>query len=208
MPKRGAVLMGALVAALMGGWVLPAVAQPARVEQTGQTTSYAAGDDGAIQAGVPFPSPRFTDRKNGTVRDNLTGLIWLKNAVCNWGAGGPLIFDWLTALSLANNLRNGKCGLTDGSVAGDWRLPNIKELASLIDYGFYGPAISNAAGTGPCTPSDCAFINLQPDDVYWSSTTEVFSSIGSAYTMYMEQGVIDYDDKTHNYNVWPVRGGK
>jgi hypothetical protein len=62
------------------GWVPGAFAgakamnPKAPVPQTGQTTSYAAGDDGAIQAGVPWPSPRFTDHGNGTVRDNLTGF--------------------------------------------------------------------------------------------------------------------------------------
>ncbi len=53
---------------------------PAPVPQTGQTISYATGDDGALQKGVALPSPRFTDNGNGTVTDNLTGLIWLKNA--------------------------------------------------------------------------------------------------------------------------------
>ena len=32
--------------------------------------------------GVAWPNPRFTDNGNGTVTDNLTGLIWLKNANC------------------------------------------------------------------------------------------------------------------------------
>ena len=52
----------------------------ALVPQTGQTDYYAAGDDGALQKGVPWPTPRFTDNGNGTVTDNLTHLIWLKNA--------------------------------------------------------------------------------------------------------------------------------
>ena len=37
------------------------------------------GQDGEIQAGVPWPNPRFTDNEDGTVTDHLTGLIWLKN---------------------------------------------------------------------------------------------------------------------------------
>jgi hypothetical protein len=60
----------------------PVSEAPAPVPQTGQTTPYAPGDDGSIRAGVPWPSPRFTDNGNGTVRDNLTGLIWLKNGSC------------------------------------------------------------------------------------------------------------------------------
>jgi hypothetical protein len=85
---------------------------PAPVEVTGQTVSFSAGDDGAIEAGVPFPSPRFTDHSNGTVTDNLTGLIWLKNANC---FGGQL---WVNAVSAANALASGSCGLLDGSMAG------------------------------------------------------------------------------------------
>ena len=52
----------------------------ALVEKTGQTTSPGTRDDGALQRGVTWPSPRFTDNGDGTVTDNLTGLIWLKDA--------------------------------------------------------------------------------------------------------------------------------
>jgi len=62
------------------------------VPQTGQTQCYDGqtpdecpngpfGQDGDIQAGVPFPNPRFTvNNPDGTVTDNLTGLIWLQDA--------------------------------------------------------------------------------------------------------------------------------
>ena len=50
--------------------------------KTGQTVSYALGDDGDLQKGVMWPVPRFTDNGSGTVTDNLTGLIWLKDANC------------------------------------------------------------------------------------------------------------------------------
>ena len=79
--------------------------------------------------GVPWPDPRFTDNGNGTVTDNLTGLIWLKDAKCFQGQG------WCDALIASNNLAHGQCGLSDGSSPGDWRLPNISELLSLINYG-------------------------------------------------------------------------
>jgi hypothetical protein len=83
MPKLGAVMMAAVIVAWLGGWVPPALAKNAFVEVTGQTASFADGDDGDIQAGVPFPIPRFTDQGDGTVKDNLTHLIWLKNANCS-----------------------------------------------------------------------------------------------------------------------------
>ena len=50
------------------------------VPKTGQTTSYGTREDGALQKGVAWPTPRFTDNNNGTVTDKLTGLIWMKNA--------------------------------------------------------------------------------------------------------------------------------
>jgi DNA-binding beta-propeller fold protein YncE len=53
---------------------------PAPVSKTGQAISCADGDDGALQKGVVWPIPRFTDNQNGTVTDNLTGLMWIKNA--------------------------------------------------------------------------------------------------------------------------------
>src|SRR5262249_27768511 len=120
----GAVVLVAVIAGWVGGWVTPAFPAPAPkapVAVTGQTTIYALGDDGDIQAGVPFPTPRFTDDANGTVRDNLTGLIWLRNANCF----GPKA--WADALFAAGTLASGSCDLTDGSVQGDWRLPNVKE---------------------------------------------------------------------------------
>ena len=60
---------------------------PAPVEDTGQTGCWDAGgtprdctgtgEDGEHQAGVEWPTPRFTDNGDGTVTDNLTGLDWL-----------------------------------------------------------------------------------------------------------------------------------
>ena len=110
------------------------------VPQTGQTICFdtdgnisdcaGTGQDGEYQYGTPCPEPRFTDNLNGTVTDNLTGLIWLQIANC----GGTQA--WADALTFANSLYDGwtgdgiggDCGLLDGSLAGDWRLPNIREL--------------------------------------------------------------------------------
>jgi hypothetical protein len=170
----------------------------APVEKTGQTTYYEPGDDGDLEKGVVWPNPRFTDNEDGTVTDNLTGLIWLKNANC---------FDerfWSDALSDCNGLASGSCGLTDGSGAGDWRLPNIKELQSLIDYGFYLPALSDTAGTSRWSDDD-PFTNVL-SQAYWSSTTR--ASI-SAYAWYLWtlNGIISDSPKGEKYYVWPVRGG-
>jgi len=95
--------------------------------KTGQITSFVTGDDGDIQAGVAWPNPRFHDNRDGTMTDNLTGLMWLKDADCF----GETIWD--AAVSKANLLANGSCGLSDNSTERSWRLPNINELESLVN---------------------------------------------------------------------------
>ena len=178
-------------------------AQPSIVAVTGETTTYAPGDDGFYQAGVTGPSPRFRDLGNGTVRDGLTGLIWLKQANCF----GPV--PWADAIADANNLASPNCGLADRSVAGDWRLPNVKELLSLIDYGFFQPALSNAAGTGQWTEGD-AFSNVGARNCYWSSTTGV-DLPSRAWFVGLDAGsatdIEDLANKANSCFVWPMWGG-
>jgi len=137
----------------------------AAVPKTGQTTLYADGDDGDLEKGVAWPNPRFTDNIDGTVTDNLTGLVWLKDA----NAFGTR--NWATALTDCATLNSGEAGLSDGSVEGDWRLPNLHELESLRHMGFYSPAVPNTAGTGKWSEGN-PFIGVQSGN-YWSSTARV-----------------------------------
>jgi hypothetical protein len=180
---------------------------PAPVPRTGQTTCYdqggaqiacaGTGQDGDKQAGVAWPMPRFVDNGDGTVTDNLTGLIWLKDANC-FGR-----VDWQTALNAANTLaaaNDGQCGLADGSVPGDWRLPNVKELQSLIDYGQAAPALS--AGH--------PFSGVQLAIFYWSSTsTSDVPGLVPNIAWYVEfgDGGINVVAKAVTNAVWPVRDG-
>ncbi|MBK9096299.1 MAG: DUF1566 domain-containing protein [Anaerolineae bacterium] len=190
-----------------------------RVAKTGQTTCYdiagtvipcaGTGQDGEYQAGVgdyvvaptccgttnAYNTPawtgvRFTDNGDGTVTDNLTALIWLKNANC---FGTRL---WATALSDANALASGSCGLSDGSVAGNWRLPNVNELHSLIDLTQLNPAL----------PAGHPFTGVQPDG-YWASTTYAWVS-SYAWYVFLSVGNVSGFDKTNTIRVWPVRGGQ
>jgi hypothetical protein len=165
----------------------------AGVPKTGQTISYTTGDDGDLEMGVAWPSPRFITGTTGVVTDTLTGLIWLENANC-FG-----LHLWPQALADANTLNSGECGLGDGSVEGDWRLPNVRELQSLIDYGEHTPAL----------PDGHPFTGVQ-SGTYWSSTTR------AAYTSQvrivdLDDGYVNYDYKNQpgvTYYVWPVRGGQ
>ena len=172
--------------------------QRAPVPKTGQTATYYGADDGYLEKGVAWPSPRFTDNSNGTLTDNMTGLIWLKNANC-----ANATRNWVTALNDVwdlndlgwMNLHN--CGDTSngGSHQTDWRLPNLRELESLIDYGQLNPAL----------PSGHPFTGVQ-SGYYWSGTT-VAGSASIAWLMHSSGGVTVVD-KTFSYYVWPVRGGQ
>jgi hypothetical protein len=159
------------------------------VPKTGQTTTYATGDDGDLEKGLIWPNPRFTDNLDGTVTDNLTNLIWLKDANC-FGTR-----TWNLALSDSNGTQSGLCGLTDGSGPGDWRLPNYKELFSLTDAENFNPALA----------SGHPFTNVQSSTVnYWSSTTYSPFTPGAWYVG-MDFGDVNTQAKTFDGFVWPVR---
>ena len=64
--------------------ILPDLIDLAR---TGQTTLYESGDDGDLQAGAAWPNPRFENLGDGTIRDRLTGLVWLQDANCALSSG-------------------------------------------------------------------------------------------------------------------------
>lgn len=126
--------------------------------------------DGVEIIGTATPPLRFIDNGDGTITDTRTGLIWLRDATCGQlpGANSQALYSWLDAFSSVNALASGSCGLSDGSSAGDWRLPRMGQLWSLIDPRRSTPAITNAAGTGAWAPGD-AFIGLGRNGFHWTS---------------------------------------
>lgn len=161
----------------------------------------AAGQDGQLQKGVAYAKPRFTDSGKGTVTDNLTGLIWLKDANC--AAVSPK--SWAAGLTAVNALAQGACGLGDGSVAGDWRLPNLKEQLSLLDVNYFDPAVPNTLGSGKWTWGD-PFTNMKFENYYWTSSTYVASPAG-AWIVSLYDGTANFGGKGALLYIWPVRGG-
>ena len=146
--------------------------------------------------GMTDEQMRFTDLGNGTVRDDNTGLIWLKNANC-FGA-----MNWDDAMGKAAALYSGECGLTDGSSEGDWRLPTIDEWQAFVDTNYSNPALCNAAGSGKWSEGD-AFSNVQSYN-YWSSTT--YPDLpDNAWRVYMNDGSVHYYSNDYGFYVWPVR---
>jgi len=141
-----------------------------------------------------IPDPRFIDNKDGTVTDSLTGLIWLKNTNC-FG-----MMNWENARLAAKSLKNGDCGpdpaliLSDGSSAGDWRLPTMSEICTLIDFSNRDPAL----------PSGHMF-SAVPRGYHWSVTTLDYHS-GTAWIVYFESGTTCYEDVTKQAgHILPVR---
>jgi hypothetical protein len=172
----------------------------APVPQTGQVLCYdtagnvincsGTGQDGAVRKGVPWPNPRFTNNGNGTITDNLTGLIWAQNQNCFSNV------PWATALALANTLASGACGLSDGSIAGDWRVPNVMELLSLIHYGTSGPyAYLASQGFSGFSAAGC-----------WSSTT-LNDYPAVAFVVAFNNGELTPTPKNGTTFVCLVRGG-
>ena len=170
------------------------------VPKTGQTTSYATGDDGELEMGVQWPEPRFFDNGDGTITDELTGYIWLRDANCinthytSFGSfgGGPV--TWAEALEFIEGVN---IGLYTECSAGydDWRLPNIRELHSLVDFGHSFPTL----------PESHPFNNVQLND-YWSSTSYPSNPTANAYTVAMSHGGSNVGTKTGGNYVWIVRG--
>jgi hypothetical protein len=160
------------------------------VPKTGQTTSYRTGDDGDLEEGVTNPVPRFTvDGTGSNVLDNLTGLMWTRNAEI-WG-----YVNWSTAIDNCN-------GLSWGGYD-DWHLPNVRELQSLIDYGRESPSLP--AGH-PFTPEDDPEGGINGG--YWTSTA--VPGGGGEWILYVDdfKYVKDASSTTDSLKVWPVRGGE
>jgi hypothetical protein len=140
--------------------------------------------------GVAWPNPRFTDNEDETVTDNLTGLMWTKDAnppnnTITWQEA----LDYVAGTNTANG-GEGTYGYND------WRLPNVRELDSLIDCGQYYPALPSGH---PFTDQQSAY--------YWSSTAFESSTV-YAWGVGMGVGdVVDGDKLFDDGYVWPVRGG-
>ncbi|MCW5200978.1 DUF1566 domain-containing protein [Desulfobulbus sp. F4] len=153
------------------------------------------------QAAVKQQSARFTDNGDGTLTDRKTGLIWLKNASCGTffegdGNGGKNIRSWQEAGVAASKLKDGFCGLKDGSKAGDWRLPDREALITLAN--------ANDTASTEKWQTGQAFTDLQ-SFYYWSSTK---GDLYEDYAFYVSitQGLDSYAFQLNTFHVLPVRG--
>ncbi len=159
-----------------------------QLPKTGAVQSDGQGDDGDLRMGVPWPEHRLVDHNDGTVTDNLTALMWMRDADT---ANGSM--TWQEALDHVDSLNNQQyLGYED------WRLPNRKELLSLVDF----------AGFQPALPDNHPFINVAGpySGGYWTSTT-CGNSASYAWNISLTWGGdIEVYGKTSQLFVWPVRG--
>jgi len=158
--------------------------------KTGQLASYAAFDDGYFRAGYPKYVIRFVIVEENIVRDDATGLYWVRDPSLLggvWGnPGDPSAMNWADAV---HNCRYSFAGgLTD------WRLPNIRELESIKDYKLYQPVI------------DLDYFPNAQFGNYWTSTTLAYLATWAWYIDFWE-GYSDYINKSSEFLVRPVRGG-
>jgi len=195
------IKLGILLTGVIG---LLHAANVALVLQTGQTAILPlnpapAGSDGALQKGAIWPTPRFVlDTSGNCITDKLTGLVWIKDpSLINSST-----VQWQTALDTANS--GTWCGYDD------WRIPNMNELMSLMNYGRIDPTVWLMYGSGTSSEPNCdgaCFSNVDVPGKYWSSTT-VAGNNSNAFYVWMSGYYIGGGGKSFSpAGIWPVRGG-
>ncbi len=142
-----------------------------------------SGQDAECRAGEPWPDPRF-EIQGQLVLDLLTGLYWPRNASVS-----EFPLTWMEALDHVH-LLNARRWLGHD----DWRLPNRRELRSLMSHQTRRPAL----------PEDHPFENVF-SGWYWTSTTAA-GTPAHAWYVHMEGARMFYGGKDQSYMLWPVRG--
>ena len=128
-----------------------------------------------ISAPWVYAAP-YTNHGNNTVTDQGSGLMWQQS-------DDSVARSWQGSLDYCNGL----------TLAGhnDWRLPNIKELESIVDATRSNPSVD------PVFTGTSASYN-------WSSTSDAYGPEG-AWIVYFDYGYVHHYNKTSNYYVRCVR---
>jgi len=183
------------------------------VKNDGSPAPAAVPDDGAVGSGGRL---RYRDNLDGTVTDLGTGLIWEKKCdrcrglhdygqSYTWSGDGrhDTIWDWLDDVNDEDGV--GFAGHRD------WRIPNVKELVSLVDYQRFNPSVAAAFDGAACgltcidiTDPDCSCTGMS---FYWTSTT--FADFPAhAVTVRFNLGLVGDVPKDRRLFVRAVRGGR
>ncbi len=173
---------------------------------TGDDVDYGDFSDGHVQSGT---ARSFTDNGDGTVTDNVTGLMWEKKGSADdihymdniyaWTStdeqmDGPIVTAFLASLN------------ADKGFAGhnDWRIPTITELLSLWNVGAGNPTAFtpfNDSCVNGCNSETCS---CTAPTTYWSSSSSHFDG-GKAWFVNFGDGGADFDGKIGTNHVRAVR---
>ena len=181
---------------------------PGAFPATGQTTCWNSagtviscadtGQDGDIQAGATLS---YTNNGDGTITDTNTGLMWEKKSNDGSIHDKDTGYTWDAAFAVhivGLNAGGGFAGHTD------WRLPNVKELQSIVNYENLNPTVSPAFNTGcaaSCTVLTCS---CTAASFYWSSSTYAVAP-SNAWFVGFNIGYVFSLDKSNSLLVRAVR---
>ncbi len=135
------------------------------------------------EPGIMPPEPRFTP-SGDTVQDRLTGLVWTQDA-----APAEFPLTWTEALDAVRDMNH-----ENAFGHSDWRLPNRRELFSLVSHVQINPALA----------ADHPFGNVFTG-YYWSATT-CARLPNQAWYVHLGGARLFKGMKHGSYMVWPVRG--
>lgn len=144
------------------------------------------------------PDSRYTNNSDGTVTDKKTSLMWkqcsegLSSNTTACDSGAVSIFTWLEALQQVQVVNT-----TGFAGYNDWRLPNHKELASLVERRCYFPSINE---------NIFPFIQNQ-ETRYWSSSPRQGTSGDTVRSIDFIYGNGQLSLKNLPYSVRLIRGG-
>jgi hypothetical protein len=186
------------------GIAFPATGQTTCWDSSGSPVPCAGtGQDGDIKAGAALS---YTDNGDGTITDNRTGLMWAKKSNDNTIHDKDNLYTWVEAFAVhiaGLNALNAGAGFANHN---DWRLPNVKELQSIVNYETVGgPAVSvefNNNCIAACTVLNCSCTVSD----YWTSSS-IANSPGFAWDVLFNDGGVVYAPKSDTLEVRAVRGG-
>jgi len=151
-----------------------------------------------VRGNANYGENNFADNGDGTITDNATGLMWMQD-----DDGEGMI--WEDALSYAE--------ASDFANHNDWRLPNVKELQSIVDYS-RSPSTSNSAAIDPMF--NCSVITDEGGadnySFYWSGTTHAnwsannYGAWGSYVCFGEGLGFMEEPPMSGNYVLMDVHG--
>ncbi len=145
------------------------------------------------------PTDSFSIHNDGTVTDNETGLMWkMASEGQTWNAGtvtgSATKYAYANVEARVDSVNAGTAG--ENYTHDDWRLPTIKELASISELAAYSPAINLEI-----------FPNTLDSLVFWSSSLWE-GNAGFEWCVDFKYGVVNKFDKTDSCYVRLVRSAE